>query len=667
MKKFIFVLTLCFLISAVVPAAEWVAFSRSAEKQVSKNLVSSLGDTVRFDVVLPGLSIEKVMIDGQEYSKIYIDGSSVDLKKGYPELRKISTFLAMPYARASRIEIVDAQYAQIDDIRLLPSKGMLTRDVNPKDVPYEFNEEVYGKDVFYPADDQLVSVSKPFVMRDVAGVRAQIIPFQYNDEKKVLKVLKSVTLRVQVPASRNSSVRVNYTASQEFEKLYSSVFLNYSSPVSRSRAYNAPEVKNNLLVIAYDDFYDTTKALVNWKRKIGFDVDFKKLSEIVSGNEDAEYAIQNYIGQKYQAGELTHVMFIGDIEHIPCKSGLYEGANSDNMYVKLAGADNIPDAFTSRISVKNNTQLAAIIAKTIKYEKEPQAGAAWYKQGLAIASNQGNPKDYERAEELNTALENDLGFTHIARCYEPEYYGTSHGYNDDKSVIFDAVNQGVSMINYIGHGSEYSWVTSGFNTSDAGNVDNGMKLPVIWSVACVNGALQKDTCFAESWIRSGDENGGGCIGIAAASTNMAWVPPCVWQQEIVNNQYSKKLHETADVANLYGMLKCMEEYGVNNSDYGNQLVEQVIYFGDGTVNIRTEAPKAVVAEAVRTDGKILVSVNADSKAIADGITVTAYDGEERFDSTVVDSRGYAEIDDNGQTHVTVYSNDIVPVVDLEIQ
>jgi len=667
MKKFIFVLTLCFIMSSVVPAAEWVSFSRSAEKDVSKNLVSSLGDTVRFDVVLPGLEIRKVEIDGEEYSQIFVDGSSIQLRKGYPELRKVTAFLAMPYAGVSGIQIVNAQFAEIEDIRLIPSKGMLTRNIDPADVPYEFNGEVYGQDVFYPAQEELVKVSKPFIMRDVSGVRAEIVPFQYNDKRRVLKVLKKATIRVQVPATRSNSVRVNYTGSKEFENLYSSVFLNYQSPVSRSRGYEAPEVNNHLLIIAYDDFYETTQPLVDWKRKIGFDVDFKKLSEVLVDGEDQQYSIQNYIGQKYQNGELTHVMFVGDIEHIPCKKGLYEEANSDNMYVKLAGADNIPDAFTSRLSVRNNDQLANLIAKTIRYEKEPQVDGAWYKKGLAIASNQGDPDDWKRAEELNDALTNDLKFTDIARCYEPEYYGDGHGYNDDKSVIFDAVNEGVTVINYIGHGSDYTWVTSGFNTTDAANVDNGMKLPVIWSVACVNGALHRDECFAEAWIRSGDENGGGAIGIAAATTNMAWVPPCVWQQEIINNQYAKKLHETASVANLYGMLKTLEEYGVSNSDYGNQLVEQVIYFGDGTVRIRTEAPENVTAEAVRVDGKILVNVQADSKAIANGIVVTAYEGNDKYDTTRVDSRGYAEIEDNGQTHVTVYSNDIVPVVDLEIQ
>jgi len=661
MKKTVFLLALCVLLSTVI-SADWISFTGERNAEVQKVVKSDLGDVIRFDIVLPGVQVDEKIVDGKTYKTISVNGSSDLLKKGYPELKAVSAFIAIPFSNDISIEIVDSEKEVINDVRLISSKGNITRNIDPENVPYTWNEEVYGNDVDYPAYSNLVSVSSPFIMRDISGIRAQIIPFQYNDAQNTLTVYKKISVRVSVNGYRNLSPRVAYNESEAFENIYSNIFLNYKSPLINKDEYQAPDLSNNLLVIAYDEFYAETEKLVQWKRQIGFDVDFKKLSEIGSDSD----SIKAYIQQKFDAGELTHVIFVGDIEHIPCIKGKNERADSDNMYVKLAGADNVPDAFISRISVKNNEQLNAIIAKTIRYEKEPEAGAAWYKKALAIASNQGSPDDWKRAEELNAALENDLGFTDIARCYDPEY-SNSHGYNSNKSVIFDAVNEGLTMINYIGHGSATQWVTSGFNTSDAKNVDNGMMLPVIWSVACVNGKLSLDECFAEAWLRSGDANGGGTIGMAAASTNMAWVPPCVWQKEIVNEQYCQKLHETADVANLYGMLKTLEEYGVSDSGYGNQLVEQVIYFGDGTVKVRTSAPRQVNAEAVRVDGKILVSVDADTKAIADGIVVTAYDGNDKYETARVDSRGYAEIEDNGQTHVTVYSHEIVPVIDLEIK
>ena len=59
--------------------------------------------------------------------------------------------------------------------------------------------------------------------------------------------------------------------------------------------------------------------------------------------------------------------------------------------------------------------------------------------------------------------------------------------NCTDQMVSDAVNDGRSVINYIGHGSKTSWVSSRFNTGDIENLENGRMLPYIWSVACVNG------------------------------------------------------------------------------------------------------------------------------------------------------------------------------------
>ncbi|MFA7576928.1 MAG: C25 family cysteine peptidase [Candidatus Muiribacteriota bacterium] len=674
MKKLI-LMTAVLSFAACTYSADWVPFnqtrgSRGTTQQVSQQLVADMGNTLTFDVTIPGMWIEKEIIDGKEYSKINLDGSSVTLKKGYPELRKVTAFLAMPYSNNAVVEIVNKDFFEIENVMIVPSKGNVPRSIKLSEVPYTFDSNVYNKNIFWPADDELISNPEKFIMRDLSGIRIEVIPFQYNDSKKTLRVVKNFTVRVSVPASRSgfNSPRVNYTQSQEFENLYSDLFMNYrpvAPQFTRSGGSNltAPAQVKHLLIIAHDDFYNATEPLAIWKRKKGYEVDFKKLSEIGT----SAYEIQSYIDTKYQQGELCFVTFVGDKQHIPTKVGLFEGADSDTAYVKLAGNDNVPDAFISRISVSNEQECKNVVAKTIKYEKEPQQNASWYKKALAIASSEGQPTDIERTELLNMALSSRLGFTDIAQCYEPVYYGfgANSNFSDDKSIITNAVNNGVSIINYMGHGSPFSWVTSGFNISDVNNISNKDAMPVIWSVACVNGAIAEDVCFAEAWLRKGDEKGGGAIGIAASTTDMSWVPPVLWQHEIIVEQLAARKHDKGAVLNLYGMLKTMKEFGTGNITEGNQLVEQVIYFGEGSVSIRTDAPKPARAEAVIVDGRIVVSVNSDVKA---GISVTAYDdNNERFATALTDNNGYAELPYEGQTKVTVWHKNIVPQVDVEIR
>jgi gingipain R/gingipain K len=416
--------------------------------------------------------------------------------------------------------------------------------------------------------------------------------------------------------------------------------------------------------VAYDKFYEASKELAKWKKKAGFDVELVKYQDVAKNREE----LKKYFQKKFDEGDLTFIILVGDLEHIPALRGTYEGAYSDNMFVKLAGNDNIPDAFISRISVQDEEELKRIIKKTIDYEFFPTENAVWYKQALGIASSQGSPKDYERCEKLNETLENKLGFTKIWRCYDPDggYWKNTEN-SSDKSIVFDAINNGVSVINYIGHGSTYSWVTSGFNDEDAINLENTGKYPVIWDVACVNGEFSAKQCFAEAWLRAGfdEDRPGGCIGIVAASTNESWVPPCVWQDEIIHEQLGNKKNIIGDVLNTYGLLKVAEQYGADDRSEGNKLIEQLIYFGDGTVRIRVEKPVKVSAEAIITDGKILVSVNG---AVKEGLIVTAYDDKvEKNESAVTDKDGYATLPYNGQTMITVYGEKIVPVVDLKIQ
>ncbi|MCK9225433.1 MAG: hypothetical protein M0Q02_10200, partial [Candidatus Muirbacterium halophilum] len=107
------------------------------------------------------------------------------------------------------------------------------------------------------------------------------------------------------------------------------------------------------------------------------------------------------------------------------------------------------------------------------------------------------------------------------------------------------------------------------------------------------------------------------------------------------------------------------QYGASDRSEGNRLIEQKIYFGEGTVSLRTEEPKKISAEAIIVDNTILVAVDGE---VREGLTVTAYDNNvERTYSAKTDSRGEIEIPYEGQTMITVTGLNAIPVVDLVIE
>jgi len=205
--------------------------------------------------------------------------------------------------------------------------------------------------------------------------------------------------------------------------------------------------------------------------------------------------------------------------------------------------------------------------------------APWYKKGTGVASNQGSPPDYTRANWLRDTLMVH-GFTVVDQIYDP---------NATKLMITNALNNGRSVVNYIGHGSGTSWSTTGFNVSDIHALSNGYKNPFIIDVACLNGKFTLTECMEEAWIRAGDTaNPKGAIGVYGSSTNASWVPPCDLQSHsiyLLANQY----RQSAGGVSFHGLMYAMDLWGGSTGE-GLKLMEQYNLFGDCTTLLTFGVP-----------------------------------------------------------------------------
>ena len=136
---------------------------------------------------------------------------------------------------------------------------------------------------------------------------------------------------------------------------------------------------------------------------------------------------------------------------------------------------------------------------------------------MGIASDQGGGDQGDNGESDIThmnLIRTDLlnyGYTSVDQIYDP---GAS------ASTVTTNVNSGRGFINYVGHGSNTSWSTTGFSNTDASALTNGNKVPFIMDVACVNGNFVSLTCFAEAWMRNAN---GGAVGIYASSINQSGI------------------------------------------------------------------------------------------------------------------------------------------------
>jgi hypothetical protein len=360
------------------------------------------------------------------------------------------------------------------------------------------------------------------------------------------------------------------------------------------------------------------------------------------------------------------VILVGDYAQIPNPNGVNEGAPCDPCYAKLEGDDNRPDVAISRLSAQTPTEVTVQVEKILAYEASPDVGsaAAWYATAFGIASDQNLPPDptidSERMNQLRDVLL-PYAYTEFTELYDGIQNPTS-------TSVAAAVNQGRGLGLYIGHGSDTSWVTSGFSVSDVNSrLTNDGMLPVIWDVACLNGRFNRTggDCFAEAWMKKA---GGGAVSFEAATTSESWVPPCVAQRAIVDAVVEETAF-TAGAQHLAAKLHLMDVEGDGNSSEGTMWTEQSHLFGAATLWPRTAPPvppdepadyalAAGVASLTVTVGGAPLTV--PGRAIVSFLTDDGGSWN-LLGSGLIDGDGRVEAAVSGEpTHCHIHGRDLVP-------
>ncbi|HQL14115.1 MAG TPA: C25 family cysteine peptidase, partial [Candidatus Cloacimonadota bacterium] len=259
----------------------------------------------------------------------------------------------------------------------------------------------------------------------------------------------------------------------------------------------------------------------------------------------------------------------------------HNNGGSDPSFSLVAGSDNYPDIFIGRFSAETAAQVTAQINKAIAYERDVTTSDTWLSRALGIASDEGGSggdngeSDIAHMNNIRTDLLN-YGYTSVDQIYDP---GAS------ASTVTTNVNAGRGFMNYVGHGSNTSWVTTGFNNTNASALTNGTKTPFIMDVACVNGNFVSITCFAEAWLRNAN---GGAVAMYASSINQSWSSPMRAQDEVTDLLVAEA---KTTVGGLYynGSCEMMDAYG---SD-GVNMFKTWHIFGDASLSSRTKTPIAM--------------------------------------------------------------------------
>ncbi len=604
------VLSVLLLLTALQAKGAWQAVNQPSPATLKLDVIKSdmQSTLVRFEV--PGLEIQDKTINGTVYNEVSIPGLSSTSELGMPELPVVAKDFLIPFNSQPSLNIKNVTYKKIKVRPVVPSKGDITRNVDPAQVPYTFSSLYTQRGGQYPQNH--FSLSSAFTLRDVQGVNLMVRPVIYTNPGEI-EVIQSAEVEITtVSRGAGRLLREKRAIDQGFAKLYSNHFANFNK-LKELRDEGEPLAHpvvdtGKLLIITHPKFEEELKPFIEWKTQKGIWV--KTVSSREAGSNAEE--IKAYITKAYQEDQISYVILVGDSEFVPFfpgKAGNARGNEGDPLYGAIDGTDDYPEVFVSRFSVQKPKELENIVKRTVDYEKEPDNNGDWYSRATGIASDQGSPKDRERMEVIRERLES-WHYRDSDQIYDP---------SASADQVKSALEDGRGFVNYTGHGSETKWVTSNFSNEDILNLSNTGKLPFIVSVACVNGhfAIKEQDSFAETWLKAGTPSRPiGAIAIYASSTNQSWVPPTVGQKAITDLLVDQKLN-TVGALFTQGGVAVLED----NSSTAEQTFETWHVFGDGTLQVRTKRPERIKYDGFDRSGRGQnIKIKVGEPGIAAGLT-----------------------------------------------
>jgi len=571
---------LIILLSLLLALGLWAETIVISDYQNQVRLMNSAQSSSRLEMTLGSFEFDEVTIDGQVWYLPHIKKAGLTLEAGYPQVPVLAGSVIIPATAKMELSIVESEYVELH-MPIAPSKGNLTRDINPETVPFAFSE-LYSSDASYPLEHTYIT--EPFIIRDYRGITVRFQPFVYYPAQNITRIYTRLVVDVQQNGTdlTNSFSTPKTSYAPEFRGIYENMFLNFGDA-----KYPSLDEEGRILVIKNSMFDAAIIPWVDWKRQMGHTVDVVDVS--VAGPTANQ--IKTFIQNQYDLNNgLKYVQIMGDAPQVPSLSS--GGGGSDPSYALLAGGDSYPDIYVGRFSAQTVAEMNTQILRSVHYERDIQEGSMWLHNAMGIASNEGGGSQGDMGESDQQHMElirTDLlgyGYTTVDQMYQT--MGAT------AAQVSTHVNSGRGFINYVGHGSDTSWVTTGFNNNNVNALTNDYMLPFIVSVACVNGNFVSQTCFAEAWLRATNNSNGnptGAIAMYASTINQGWNPPMRGQDEITDLLIAEQ-KQTIGGLFFNGSSKMIEVYGTSGiSEYKCWTI-----FGDASLMVRTKNPTLMTAQ-----------------------------------------------------------------------
>lgn len=602
-----------------------------------------------------------------------IEGFGQNSIQGEPSFPKRTDSFSIPDGKTADLVVKETEYIEMP-LKISPSRPCLSgnSDENyskenvPMIVPYKG---------FYPTS--IVSLIRKQEYRGSDILQLGVQPIQYHYERGITRFYSKIAYKVQFKDSpkknKKSVISKNDPMLRNMTILPKASFFRDSKSILSNT-----EVKKDYLIITVPQYLEAVNRFAKWKRHMGFNV---IVSSNISWTSDQ---VQSEVSSKYSSCDnLYYLLIVGSHSQIAGKRinpGKTPELYSDYYYGCMGGPDDmISDVYVGRLPVRSLSEANNIVSKIIDYERNPVTDEDFYKTGINCARFYCGSNGYESRRYVQTAerVRNYLTSKekNIQRIYYADttanpthwsnysyYYGTgdplpsdllrpTFAWDGSTSDIIDGINDGSFYCLYKGHGYVNEWVSPNFNLTNVGQLNNGNKYPIVFSICCESGwhFSNVSRCLADSFLIKPN---GGAVGVFASIFDnnsgpndvlaegmfqAIWPTPGLLQSFGMSGYVGDSQDPVYNLgAILYQGFNRVDEFYLSHDieyQYDDcQIAREYFHcFGDPSMEIRTETPDSFAnVNIVRESNQIIVNLGGNTGRIvfydeSAGI-VEAYEG-----------------------------------------
>lgn len=256
---------------------------------------------------------------------------------------------------------------------------------------------------------------------------------------------------------------------------------------------------------------------------------------------------------------------------------------SDNAFVNL-NDDPLPELAIGRLPARTLSEATTMVDKIIAYEAQAGQPVTWQNRALFVADNADSTGNYPQVADSVIA-------SSLPSMIEPTraYLGVTHPVTQPVKItdmMVDAINEGVGMVTYMGHGTVNSWAHEFLWRADqTALLTNANRLPLVVTLNCLDGYFLHGTAsleaIAEEMVRY---PGGGSVA--------AWSPAGLGTTDIETTLHQGLLDSIFRSGERRLGVAAMQAKGHlyallgGSSPYDTALIHTMTVFGDPALKLQ---------------------------------------------------------------------------------